>query len=102
MRHLILAAVLLLGGNYSPGTAQTHSVPKTWEQWGGEPRALLGLLQDGYEIRVGMIGGDFEILYVQKGASAFRCLARLFDARVAPLITENPLLCYPLVAPARR
>ena len=96
--HRLLTAILIFVASLTAASAQTTE--KFWEQWGGEPRQLISLLQDGFEIKAALLGSGSEILFVQKGTSAFRCLARLY-APAAPHLLANPLLCYALTAPER-
>ena len=55
------------------GYAQTNS-PR-WQQWYGDRKLLIDLLNDGYEIKAAVRLSDADILYVQKGGSAYRCLS---------------------------
>jgi hypothetical protein len=53
-----------------------------WQQWYGERKFLSDLLNDGYEIKASIRLGDADMLYVQKGGSAYRCLAHAVGSTV--------------------
>lgn len=79
MRNILLIALVVLIPASSTHSETTPSAPY-WEQWYGETKLLIDLLTEGYEIKASIhlrlpTSGDAEILYVQKGPSAYRCLA---------------------------
>ena len=68
-----------------------------WQQWYGDRKLLIDLLNDGYEIKASIRLSDAEILYVQKGGSAYRCLADAVGSVVR--LQTNYLNCLPLQKP---
>ena len=86
-----IAVIILLS---SSGIAQNSPF---WQQWYGDRKLLVDLLNDGYEIKASIRLNDAEILYVQKGGSAYRCLADAVGSVVR--FQTNTLNCLPLQKP---
>ena len=77
------------------GYAQTNS-PR-WQQWYGDRKLLIELLNDGYEIKAATRTSDADIIYVQKGGSAYRCLSLAVGTIVQ--LPSNTLNCASLQKP---
>jgi hypothetical protein len=72
----------------------------TWNQWYGPKRAMLDLINEGYDIKAAVPAGKDGVrqVYLQKGASAYICV----DFFYAPNFTHNGLQCTPLQKPEWR
>jgi hypothetical protein len=78
-----------------PSGAQT--IQPYWPQWYGDRKPLIDLLSDGYEIKAAVHLNDADILYVQKGGSAYRCLS--LTVGMMAHMPSNTLNCAPLQKP---
>ena len=98
------SAFLLAAAVISAGTAHiqtARSATPYWLEWYGDLKDLSDLLSEGYEIKTGFelrsVTSSPELLYVQKGPSAYRCIA--FDTGRAVQPPFNDLKCTPLQKP---
>jgi hypothetical protein len=89
-----IAGIAILALSSSSSIGQNS---KWWQQWYGERRFLIDLLNEGYEIKASIRLSDADILYVQKGASAYRCLAD--SVGIVVRMQTNSLDCLPLQKP---
>jgi hypothetical protein len=71
---------------------------QTWAQWHGEPRPMIDLIGEGYEIKAALGNMDIKHIYVQKGPNAYLCVDFLYK----PEYSTNALKCHPLQKPMRR
>lgn len=94
MRFVVAAVLTMVAGD---ALAQSGAF---WQQWYGERRLLVDLLAEGYEIKASVRLSESDILYVQKGKYAYRCLG--FGAGNTVRLNENTLDCQPLQKPALR